>query len=540
MTLRRGGRGSIRRQLVVGVVLLQAVLMTTFTAQTALRQRASLRAGLDAHVMLVATRAMTPVTQALARHDDIALERAATALWDAGDIAGIEIRDSAGRLRWRRGDLADSPTLLVANKGQLRIAPDHASVDAAVRDMVRTGLPFAFAALALGAMLAMGLAHAVTRRLHGLLDVADAVREGRHDVRAPPSRVHEVARLVDSFNAMLDALDEREHALARLNGELEARVEERTGELAESIANHRAILEQANDAFVMLDEEGRIVEWNRAARTAFGWTRSQAYGRLFSEVILPEDERGAFDADLAGFIATGASERVGRRVELLARTRDQREIPIEMSMRSRWRGNRRYFDAFLRDISERRQLESSLAMQALHDPLTGLPNRRLLLESLPRATQRADRTGKAMGVYFIDLDGFKHVNDTCGHDAGDDVLREFACRIRDTVRAVDMVARLAGDEFVVVCEAFADAQANAELIAAKLLRVADAPYAVGAQQRRLSSSVGVAIYTPGAGLSPSMLLARADQAMYASKHGGKSRATLWTPALASARALAES
>jgi diguanylate cyclase (GGDEF)-like protein len=137
-----------------------------------------------------------------------------------------------------------------------------------------------------------------------------------------------------------------------------------------------------------------------------------------------------------------------------------------------------------------------------------------------------------MGVYFIDLDGFKHVNDTCGHDAGDEVLREFACRIRDSVRAVDMVARLAGDEFVVVCEAFADAQANAEMIAAKLLRVADAPYTIGAQQRRLSSSVGVAVYAPGSGLDGSALLARADQAMYASKRGGKGRATVWSPALA--------
>jgi diguanylate cyclase (GGDEF)-like protein/PAS domain S-box-containing protein len=331
---------------------------------------------------------------------------------------------------------------------------------------------------------------------------------------------------------MLDALDEREQALARLNSELEARVEERTAELAESIANHRAILEQANDAFVMLDEEGRIVEWNRAARTTFGWTRSQAYGRLFSELILTADERIAFDADIAGFLANGETARVGRRVELVAATREAREIPIEMSLRSRWRGNRRYFDAFLRDISERRQLEVSLAMQALHDPLTGLPNRRLLLESLPRAMQRADRSGKAMGVYFIDLDGFKQVNDRHGHEAGDEVLREFACRIRDSVRAVDMVARLAGDEFVVVAEAFADPMSNAAVVAGKLLRVAQAPYAVGAQSRHMSSSVGVALYLPRGGLDTATLLARADQAMYASKHGGKGRATMWSEHLA--------
>jgi len=451
---RTGGhrRASLRRRLVLGVVLLQAVPVAAFMLQATLRERARLVEGGQAPAPLV--------------------------------------------------------------------------------EMLSAGLPLALAALALGAVFAAALGHALTRRLRGLLAVADAVRDGRHDLRAPPSRVHEIGRLVESFNAMLDALDEREKALARLNDELEARVAERTAELAESAANQRAILEQANDAFVMLDEEGRIVEWNRAARTTFGWTRSQAYGRLFSEMILPEAERAAFDADLAGFIATGATERIGRRVEMAACTRDAREIPIELSMRSRWRGNRRYFDAFLRDISERRQLEVSLALQALHDPLTGLPNRRLLRESRPRGTRRAVRPGKAMGVFFIDLDGFKQVNDTCGHDAGDALLREFAGRLRDSVRAVDMVARLAGDEFIVVCEAFAEPQANAEMIAAKLLRVADAAYTIAGRERRLSSSVGFALYAPGSGLDAAALLARADQAMYASKHAGKGRATLWAPSVA--------
>jgi diguanylate cyclase (GGDEF)-like protein/PAS domain S-box-containing protein len=527
-----GSRASIRRQLVVGVALLQVLLMGAFMAQTVMRQRDLLRDAGLAHATRVAERMAPRIADALDAGDAAALDAAVGSIVDTGGIAGVEVIDGTGHVRLQRGDVHASQAYPLRGDGMLRIAPDRAAVDRALLDVLRAGLPFALGALALGLLLATVLAHAVTRRLYRLLDVADAVRDGRHDLRAPPSRVHEVGRLVDSFNAMLDALDEREQALARLNDELEARVGERTAELAESIANHRAILEQANDAFVMLDEEGRIVEWNRAARTTFGWSRSQAYGRLFSELILPAEERVAFDADLAGFIATGQTERVGRRVEMTACTRDAREIPIEVSMRSRWRGNRRYFDAFLRDISERRQLEVSLAMQALHDSLTGLPNRRLLLESLPLAMQRADRNGKAMGVYFIDLDGFKHVNDTCGHDAGDEVLCEFASRIRDSVRAVDMVARLAGDEFVVVCEALVEPGPNAAMIAAKLLRVADAPYVIGAQERRLSSSVGVAVYEPGAALDAAVLLARADQAMYASKHGGKGRATLWSADLA--------
>ncbi|WP_133499217.1 diguanylate cyclase domain-containing protein [Cognatilysobacter terrigena] len=529
-------RASLRRQLAAGVMLVQAVLMTAFVAHAVWRQQSSLREAEARHVHQLTTRAATRIAPALERGDHAAVDAAARDLVDDAGLAALDVVDRSGRVVWHRGKLRTTTAVPLRidahDAGVLRVAADPVPIDQALRETVRDGLLFALAGVALGALLAIGLAHMVTRRLYRLLDVADAVREGRHDMRAPPSRVHEVGRLVDSFNAMLDALAERKQALARINEELEARVEERTAELAESAANHRAILEQANDAFIMLDEDGRVVEWNRAARTIFGWSRSQAYGRLFSELLMPDDQRDAFDADLRGFLATGETQWIGRRVEMQARTRDGREIPAEVSMRSRWRGDRRYFDAFLRDITERKQLEISLAMQALHDSLTGLPNRRLLLESLPRAMQRADRNGTALGVYFIDLDGFKQVNDTYGHDAGDDLLREFACRIRDSVRAVDMVARLAGDEFVVVAEAFAEPMPNAAVVAGKLLHVANTPYLVGDAPRRMSSSVGVAIYLPRSGIDASALLARADQAMYASKRSGKGRATVWESGLA--------
>ncbi|WP_462113806.1 diguanylate cyclase domain-containing protein [Lysobacter xanthus] len=547
-----GARGSatLRRQLALGVALLQAVLMAAFVAHAVARQHATLREANTAHAAHVAGRAAERIAPLLAVGDRDAAIRAASLLLDDADIAGVELLGADDRSVWRRGAVGGELVIPLRtgarDLGALRVTPDVQGIERALRASLRDGLLFAAGAIALGLVLAAALAHVLTRRLYRLLEVADAVREGRRDMRAPPSRVHEVGRLVDSFNGMLDALAEREQALAganadleRVNGELEARVEERTAELAESVANHRAILEQANDAFIMLDEDGRVVEWNRAARTIFGWSRSQAYGRRFSELLLPDERRAAFDADLRDFVTSGQTQWIGRRVEIATRTRDGVEIPAEMSMRSRWRGDRRYFDAFLRDISERKQLEVSLALQALHDSLTGLPNRRLLLESLPRALQRADRSGKALGVYFIDLDGFKQVNDQFGHEAGDEVLREFACRIRDTVRAVDMVARLAGDEFVVVAEAFAEPESNAAVVAAKLLRVAHAPYVVGDQPRHLSSSVGVSLYRPRDGLDAATLLARADQAMYASKRGGKGRATLWAPGIAQPSASVE-
>ncbi|GAB2508296.1 diguanylate cyclase domain-containing protein [Lysobacter humi (ex Lee et al. 2017)] len=554
---------SIRRQLIVTVAAVLAVLTTAFITSQVLRQRAALAAEHAQRTGGLAAGLAAQLGRPLGRGDARAAQAVLDGLRSLPGLRHAVVFDRAGRrIAGSRGTSSalPSPGLAPARPhslvesaafveiampvrrggrhvGWLRLATDSPEAARAVDRALGEGIIAALAAIAIGTAFAHALGHRVTRRLYGLLEVADATREGRRDLRARASRVHEVARLADSFNAMLDALAEREQALARSNEELEARVEERTAELAESAANQRAILEQANDAFIMVDEDGRVVEWNRAARTIFGFTRSQAIGRLLTDLIIPEAQHAAHTRGMRRYLETGETSVVGRRVEMLACTRDGREIPVEMSMRSRYRGQQRYFDAFLRDITERKQLEVSLAMQALHDSLTGLPNRRLLLESLPRAIQRADRSGTALGVYFLDLDGFKQVNDTLGHDAGDAVLCEFACRIRDAVRAVDMVARLAGDEFVVVAEAFSNPQPDAMTVAAKLVRVGEAPYVIGDTERRLSSSVGVAIYLPGSGVDTATLLHRADEAMYASKHGGKARATVWAPAPAGVAAV---
>lgn len=172
-------------------------------------------------------------------------------------------------------------------------------------------------------------------------------------------------------------------------------------------------------------------------------------------------------------------------------------------------------------------LESKVAartaeLQALllRDMLTGLPNRRALLEALPEAMSRARRVDRPAALLFIDMDGFKAVNDNHGHEEGDELLRQFGARLSGAVRKTDIVARLAGDEFVVVLEMLTDS-ADAEEMAGKLLAGVRAPYRLRTTTVTVGASIGVAVFRPQDKPDLDGWLARADHAMYAAKRGGK-------------------
>lgn len=182
------------------------------------------------------------------------------------------------------------------------------------------------------------------------------------------------------------------------------------------------------------------------------------------------------------------------------------------------------------------QLESTVALRTaelqallLRDVLTGLPNRRALMNTLPDAMERSARSGKPCALLFLDMDGFKAVNDTHGHEEGDELLRQFGSRIADAVRRTDTVARLAGDEFVVILENLAhigDAEDKAQSLLASLRQ----PYRLKKASVTVGASVGVALHLPGDVADLDAWLARADQAMYVAKRGGKNAVALAAPA----------
>lgn len=171
------------------------------------------------------------------------------------------------------------------------------------------------------------------------------------------------------------------------------------------------------------------------------------------------------------------------------------------------------------------QLETRAKQQirhlAEHDPLTDLPNRRQLQSKLEMSIAFAKRSGKMVAVMFIDLDGFKAVNDSMGHQTGDDLLKEVAQRLRQGTRSSDLVARLGGDEFVVVLSEL-DSPEDATLLASKLNELIARPISIGGKNIRISTSIGISIY-PTNGRSGEELLGKADDAVYQAKAGGKNQ-----------------
>ena len=163
----------------------------------------------------------------------------------------------------------------------------------------------------------------------------------------------------------------------------------------------------------------------------------------------------------------------------------------------------------------------------MRDMLTGLPNRRALMQALPEAMARAARTHRPCAVLFLDMDGFKLINDTRGHEEGDVLLRQFGARIQKGIRETDMAARLAGDEFVVILELLGD-ESDAAVKAADLLAQLSHPFDLVSGRVQVGASVGVALHLPDQLPDAARLLARADQAMYEAKRAGKNRIALAT------------
>jgi diguanylate cyclase (GGDEF)-like protein/PAS domain S-box-containing protein len=190
-------------------------------------------------------------------------------------------------------------------------------------------------------------------------------------------------------------------------------------------------------------------------------------------------------------------------------------------------GEPQYFFTQFQDVTERKEMEQELAHQALHDSLTGLPNRSLLIDRLLHGLAGSRRRGLQLGVIFLDVDHFKAVNDSLGHGSGDDLLREAASRIAAAIRSDDTVARFGGDEFVIVCDDISAIET--EEIAERVLETLSRPCLIGGQEMTVTASLGIALSDDHA--TPESLLRDSDAAMYRAKERGRGRIELFDEAL---------
>lgn len=197
----------------------------------------------------------------------------------------------------------------------------------------------------------------------------------------------------------------------------------------------------------------------------------------------------------------------------------QQDVQVQYAPHRSTDGAVRGFSVYVRNITAQRSAEEMLRRQAQHDPLTDLPNRILFNERLEQAISRANRTKKRLAVLFIDLDGFKQVNDALGHEAGDQVLQDVAHKLTRTLRRNDTLARIGGDEFVLLVEDLQGVEQSVTL-ADKVVESISNLQTTALQNIRIGASIGIALY-PDHGSEPRTLLVRADEAMYQAKRRGK-------------------
>ncbi len=297
----------------------------------------------------------------------------------------------------------------------------------------------------------------------------------------------------------------------------------------EDEARLRAIVDTALDAVIKMDSQGVITGWNNQAAHIFGWAREEAVGRLLHETIIPPQHREAHAYGLKQFLASGGTGNksiLNSRTETLGMHRNGHEFPIELSVTSVQIGGELEFNAFIRDITKKKESEEVIWKQANFDTLTGLPNRRMFHDRTEQEIKKAHRAGLTMALLFIDLDHFKEVNDALGHSMGDLLLVEAAHRITDCVRETDTVARLGGDEFIAILSEIDDID-SIERVAGKIRQKLAEPFQLRDETAHISASIGITLY-PDDATDAENLLMNADQAMYAAKSAGRNRFGFFT------------
>jgi diguanylate cyclase (GGDEF)-like protein/PAS domain S-box-containing protein len=288
--------------------------------------------------------------------------------------------------------------------------------------------------------------------------------------------------------------------------------------LRDSEVRTQAVLDNVADAIFILDETGLIESVNRSVGQLFGYRAEEPVGYPFAYMIAPErrDEFRGLQTANTQHMHRGAPNRA---IETLGCRQDGSTFAMEVERGEMMHGEQTFTLASVRDISERKAHTEVLEHLALHDGLTGLANRTLFGDILSRTLAAARRSNERRAVLVMDLDGFKQVNDTLGHDRGDTLLKQVGQRLEAMLRDGDTVARLGGDEFGILPAGITDLSAAAA-VALKIQETCEAGFELSHETVHVSPSIGIAMF-PEHGATTAQLLHRADLAMYAAKRSGQ-------------------
>lgn len=281
-----------------------------------------------------------------------------------------------------------------------------------------------------------------------------------------------------------------------------------------SPGTYKILIENLEDhAIFIMDPEGLIQTWNVGAEMQLGYESKEVVGKHFSLIFTKED--------IKLNIPEGELEIAGKEGRCRDDRKHVRKDGVELwvngvvtTIRDE-SGELIGYSKVLNDISDRVAAEETIRHQAMHDMLTGLPNRKLMNDFLTTNLAAAEEDQYKFAVLFIDMDGFKNINDTYGHEVGDMLLENVALRLASTVRREDMVARFGGDEFIIILRGAQEAEGLADKIALSLL----APISLNGIDIKITASIGIALY-PDDGTNAQSLIKAADKALYRVKKKG--------------------
>ncbi|MGB0683959.1 MAG: diguanylate cyclase domain-containing protein [Magnetovibrionaceae bacterium] len=285
--------------------------------------------------------------------------------------------------------------------------------------------------------------------------------------------------------------------------------------LARSEAELRSIIDHIPDIFYRTDKAGLVEMVSPSVEVNLGYKVEDVVGRPLTDFYVDPEERAA--------VVETVMSLKGKPATVESRLRRANGEAAWFATKAFVRldddGTYHGVEGISRDITQQKQAEEELREMAGRDPLTHLPNRLVCNQRLERAISRAKRAGNLVALLFLDLDHFKPVNDRFGHNAGDTLLVEIAERLEATVREVDTVGRLGGDEFLIILEGV-DEHPLVTQTADRILRTVERPVSIGGEDVRVSASIGIALY-PENGNDAEALVRHSDRAMYATKQAGR-------------------
>lgn len=378
--------------------------------------------------------------------------------------------------------------------GSLRLGYDEGHIAAEMQHMIHRSIVFALVYVWALLLMATSLALRLTKPLKLLQKASRDIASGQIDKALNVSTdILEISSLADNLEYMRKELVER------------------SKKIAASEARYSAILQHAGEGIVTLNQGVMIEGFNRTAEKLFGYKGSEILGTPFIHLLIPEDASRFAGPNGMPIIADDAM--------FTGLRKDGETFPLLLSISSFNHGDTTLFILVAQDVSERIAYEKKLAHLAYYDTLTGLPNRRLFYDRLQQTIANTARSEKLLAVFFLDLDRFKVINDTFGHQTGDLLLKAVAERLCSIVRSSDVIARLGGDEFTLILTNLSHVQ-DIERMAQNILKLFAKPFTLAGHEMSTTTSIGISVY-PFIDSDADELVKHADTAMYFAKKRGK-------------------